>query len=77
MRGIYSTGFGSTASGDRLTVGFGPENPDYGQIAVGAGGAWAGKIGKGTDIKSTIQEAVRVVIEEKKCAVLDCVVVAI
>lgn len=65
------------ASGDRLTIGFGPENPDYGQIAAGAGGAWARKIEDRASMQSLIREAITVVLEERRCAVLDCIVESI
>lgn len=74
MRGLYPTGLGAQATGDRLTVGFGPENPDYGQIATGAGGAWARKMEESTNIESLLSGAIKIVLDEKRCAVLDCMI---
>lgn len=77
MMGVYPNGLGSKARGDQLTTGFGPEAPDYSQIAVAAGGAWGRKISKASELESTIAEAARVVLEEKRCAVVDCVIESI
>ena len=74
MLGIYPTGYGSKASGSRLTVGFGPDIPDYAQIAVAAGGAWGRRVSEPAELREAVEEAIRVVLEEKRCAVLDCVV---
>ena len=41
MLGVYPNSYGSTATADQLSVGFGPECPDYAQIAVAASGGWA------------------------------------
>ncbi|KAJ7491996.1 thiamine pyrophosphate enzyme, N-terminal TPP binding domain-containing protein [Mycena latifolia] len=80
MMGCHPTGHGSRASGAELSVGFGPNCPDYSQIAVAASSGWVwGKRvgGNGGNVKeefqSVIAEAVRVVLEERRCAVLDCV----
>ncbi|KAF7309933.1 hypothetical protein MIND_00365700 [Mycena indigotica] len=83
MLGCHLTGHGSLASsGVELSVGFGPDVPDYSQIAVAAsaGWVWGKRIGTGehgrnlqTEIDTAMAEAVRVVLEEKRCAVLDCV----
>ncbi|KIJ05974.1 hypothetical protein PAXINDRAFT_103561 [Paxillus involutus ATCC 200175] len=84
MLGVHPHGYGSSAIGDELTVGFGPDCPDYSQIAVAASGGWAWgrKIsadlavdGKNAEelLQETIAEAVRIVTEERRCAVVDCV----
>ncbi|EPQ54897.1 Thiamin diphosphate-binding protein [Gloeophyllum trabeum ATCC 11539] len=75
LRGVYPNGLGSGAHPDRLTVGFGPSLPDYSQIAVAASSGWVygRKIERRDEIEEAIREAVRVVVEEKRCAVLDCV----
>jgi hypothetical protein len=80
MMGVHPTGFGSKASIHQLTTGFGPDCPDYSQIAVAAssGWAWGRKVGVGeytgqTALEKSIAEAIKVVLEEKRCAVLDCV----
>ncbi|CAL1713751.1 unnamed protein product [Somion occarium] len=77
MTGLHPSGHGSKASGARLSVGFGPDMPDYGQIAVAAGRAWARKIEERESMKSIIEEAIKIVLEEKRCAVLDCIVESI
>jgi len=80
MMGVHPMGFGSKASIDQLTTGFGPDCPDYSQIAVAAssGWAWGRKLGVGefagqAVVEQNIAEAIKVVLEEKRCAVLDCV----
>ncbi|KAF9448782.1 thiamine diphosphate-binding protein [Macrolepiota fuliginosa MF-IS2] len=80
MMGVHPTGHGSKAPIERLTTGFGPDCPDYSQIAVAAssGWAWGQKIGVGEytrkeTIERSITEAIKVVLEQKRCAVLDCV----
>lgn len=77
MMGIYPTGLGSKAVGTRLTVGFGPDVPDYSQIAAAAGGAWARRVSEPEKYRETLEEAIRVVLEEKRCAVVDCIVKSI
>ena len=77
MLGVYPTGLGSKASGERLTVAFGPEMPDYAQIAVAAGGAWGRTVSDMNQLKVLMEEAIHVVLEEKRCAVLDCIVQSI
>jgi hypothetical protein len=56
-------------------VSFGPTddfNPDYGGIASAAGGAWAKKVKEVSELEESMTEAIRVVVEEKRSAVLDC-----
>jgi len=85
MLGCHPTGYGSRASsGAELSVGFGPHVPDYSQIAVAASAGWVwGKRvgGDGGNVKeelhTAVAEAVRVVLEERRCAVLDCVLESI
>ena len=74
MLGVYPNGYGSTASGQQLTVGLGPDMPDYSRIAVAAGGAWGKRVERVEDLPSTLEEAVRVVVREKRCAVVDIIV---
>lgn len=92
MLGVYPQGHGSVVPGARLSVGFGPSSPDYSQIAVSAssGWAWGQRLG-GFDptlnvsdeqslqqkMESVIEQAVRVVLEEKRCAVVDCILESI
>ncbi|KAJ7105460.1 thiamine diphosphate-binding protein [Mycena crocata] len=81
MLGCHPEGHGSRASsGAELSVGFGPNCPDYSQIAVAASAGWVwGKRvgGEGGNLKeefeNTIIEAIRVVVEDRRCAVLDCI----
>ncbi|KAF8184213.1 thiamine pyrophosphate enzyme, N-terminal TPP binding domain-containing protein [Pholiota molesta] len=93
MLGVHPKGHGSSAPGAQLSVGFGPSSPDFSQIAVAAsaGWAWGAHIGGPVDstpeaqdghalqkrLESVIQEAVRVVLEEKRCAVVDCILESI
>lgn len=93
MLGVHPKGHGSSVPGAQLSVGFGPSSPDYSQIAVAAsaGWAWGARIGGPVDsileiqdglvlqkkLESIIQEAVRVVLEEKRCAVIDCILESI
>lgn len=74
MLGVHPNGAGSQAKGPDLNVTFGPETPDYSQIAVAAGGAWGRRITKPDEVEGTMREAVRVVLEEKRCAVIDVVI---
>ncbi|KAF5315029.1 hypothetical protein D9619_007473 [Psilocybe cf. subviscida] len=91
MLGVHPTGHGSAVPGTQLSVGFGPDTPDFSQIAVAAsaGWAWGARIGGDawgesksssellTDLQRTIKDAIRVVSEEKRCAVVDCVLESI
>jgi hypothetical protein len=76
MLRMHPTGYGSKASGDKLSVGFGPNCPDYSQIAVAAsaGWAWGKRVSTGgkAALESAILEGVRVVVSERRCAVIDC-----
>ncbi|KAK7438194.1 hypothetical protein VKT23_018124 [Stygiomarasmius scandens] len=80
-----SVGFRFDADSDSSAI---RECPDYSQVAVAATGGWAwGKrvgVHKDTDLRdalvelrSTLKEAVRVVVEEKRCAVVDVVLDAL
>ena len=77
LLGVYPEGLGSSVSMQQLTVGFGPDMPDYAQVAVAAGGAWGKRGEKEDDLAAALQEAIRVVLEEKRCAVVDCVIESI
>jgi thiamine pyrophosphate-dependent acetolactate synthase large subunit-like protein len=75
MLGVHPNGVGSRAPPQDLNVTFGPDdslNPDYGGIAAAAGGAWSRKVRGLEQIEEAMREAVRVVTEEKRCALLDC-----
>lgn len=82
---MHPLGHGVKASGNTLSVGFGPEEyvPDYAGIASAAGGAWGRKVNCvekdavnefGEGLERVIKEAVRVVVEDRRCAVVDCVI---
>jgi acetolactate synthase-1/2/3 large subunit len=71
MLGVHPDGVGSQEPD--LNISFDPV-PDYSGIAAAAGGAYARKIEKVEEVESAIAEALRVVREEKRCAVLDVVV---
>lgn len=80
MLGVHPTGHGSKVPIEQLTTGFGPDCPDYSQIAVAAssGWAWGRKVGVGElagkeGLEKSLAEAINVVLKEKRCAVLDCV----
>jgi hypothetical protein len=78
MLAVHKTGYGSQqVSGDTLSVGFGPDAPDYAGIAVAASGGWAyGKrvnAANVDEVKEVLKEAVMVVVEERRCAVVDVV----
>ncbi|KAG5653168.1 hypothetical protein H0H81_002010 [Sphagnurus paluster] len=84
MLGVHPNGHGSRASGERLSVGFGPDCPNYSQIAVAAsaGWAWGERVGdKRENVKDglerVIAEAIKVVVQERRCAVVDCIVESI
>ncbi|KAM5343278.1 hypothetical protein ACJ41O_014244 [Fusarium nematophilum] len=46
-------------------------SPSFGKIAEGAGGAWWWVIRQGDDVDGILREAIRVVREKKRCAVLE------
>jgi thiamine pyrophosphate-dependent acetolactate synthase large subunit-like protein len=77
MLGVYPDGRGSALRGEQLAVGFGPHAPDYAQIAAAAGGAWGRRVSRAEELRGALQEAVAAVLEERRCAVLDCVLEAI
>ena len=88
MLGVHPMGHGSKAIGDQLTIRFGPDCPDYSQIAMATSSRWAWgqkiSIDLATEEKSveallweTIAEAVQIVVEERRCAVVDCVLESI
>ncbi|GAA5985805.1 hypothetical protein JCM10908_007118 [Rhodotorula pacifica] len=75
MLGVHPTGLGAAGPSAELNVTFGPEdslNPDYGGIAAAAGGAWSRKVKKASELQEAMEEALRVVREDKRSAVLDC-----
>ena len=83
MLGLYPMGHGSKASGSQLSVGFGPHSPDYAQIAIAAsaGWAWGKRVVNGDGgrkaLVNVIAEAVDVVLDERRCAVVDFVLESI
>ncbi|KAK4704376.1 hypothetical protein P7C70_g1834, partial [Phenoliferia sp. Uapishka_3] len=72
LLGVHPNGIASQATAQELNVSFGPDAPDYGGIAAAAGGAWSRKVSKASELEEAMIEAIRVVVEEKRCAVLDC-----
>mgnify|MGYP002408888268 CR=1 FL=1 len=74
MLGVHPSGLGASGPSAELNVTFGPEdtlNPDYGGIAAASGGAWSRKVKKASELQAAMEEALRVVREDKRCAVLD------
>ena len=81
MLGLYPMGHGSKASGAQLSVGFGSHSPNYAQIAVAAsaGWAWGKRVGDGgrEALVNVITKAVNIVLDQRRCAVVDCVLESI
>ena len=75
MLAVHPSGHNAqvNSTGDNLTVGLGPDAPDYAQIAAASGGAWGEKVVNTGDVGRFIKQAIDVVRNEKRCAVLDCV----
>lgn len=65
---IHPDGYASRAN--QLDTSFDPA-PDYAGIATAAGGAWGRQVRDPAEIDAAIVEGLRVVREEKRCAVLD------
>ncbi len=65
---VHPAGFASRA--EDLDTSFDPP-PDYSAIAAAAGGAFARVIKRPEDVEAGVAEGLRVVREEKRCAVLD------
>ncbi len=61
---------GYAAKADRLDTSFDP-SPDYVGIAAASGGAWGRQLRLCSEVDEALREALRVVREEKRCAVLD------
>ncbi|PPQ68528.1 hypothetical protein CVT25_005450 [Psilocybe cyanescens] len=94
MLGVHPVGHGRQArSGEQLSIGFGPNPPDFPQIAVAAsaGWAWGARVGvvdttsptwnqdtkPREELNTVFAKAVRMVLEERRCAVVDCVLESI
>jgi acetolactate synthase-1/2/3 large subunit len=71
MLGVHPEGAGSQEAD--LNIAFDP-SPDSGGIAAAAGGAFARRVTKVEDLEYAIAESLRVVREEKRCAVVDVLV---
>ncbi len=71
MLGVHPEGAGSREAD--LNIAFDP-SPDYGGIAAAAGGSFARRVTKVEDLEYAIAESLRVVREEKRCAVVDVLV---
>ncbi len=65
---VHPAGFASRA--EDLDTSFDPP-PDYSAIAAAAGGAFARVIKRPEDVEAGVAEGLRVVREERRCAVLD------
>jgi acetolactate synthase I/II/III large subunit len=65
---IHPEGFASRA--EDLDLSFDPP-PDYSGIAAAAGGAYARVVKHPHDVEAAVAEGLRVVLEERRCAVLD------
>jgi len=68
MLAVHPQGYASKAQD--IDVAFDPP-PDYSGIAAAAGGAFARIVKKVDEVESAVAEALKVVREEKRCAVLD------
>ena len=68
---VHPDGYASRA--EDIGVSFAP-SPDYGAIATASGDAFARKVEAPADLEPAIAEAVRVLREERRSAVLDVVV---
>jgi acetolactate synthase I/II/III large subunit len=68
MLAVHPDGYASKAQD--IDVAFDPP-PDYSGIAAAAGGAFARIVKKVDEVESAVAEALNVVREEKRCAVLD------
>lgn len=79
MLGVYPNGLGSKVGGDQLTVGFGPACPDYSAIAVSAssGWAWGTSVADKSALEKALEEGIRIVKDENRCAVVDCIIESI
>jgi acetolactate synthase-1/2/3 large subunit len=65
---VHPNGFAAKAND--LGTSFDPP-PDYSAIAAAAGGAFARKVEQPEELEAALAEAMRVVKQEKRCAVLD------
>jgi acetolactate synthase-1/2/3 large subunit len=70
MLGVHPDGYGSREPD--VNIAFDP-SPDYSGIATAAGGAFGRKVDRVEDVEPAIAEALRVMREERRCAVLDVV----
>ena len=74
---VYTEGLGRGVPGEQLTVGFGEDSADYGGVAAAAGGAWSKRVKRADELANTFEEAIRVVLEDRRCAVVECIVPSI
>ena len=65
---VHPQGYASRAN--EIGVEFDPA-PDHAAIAAAAGGAWARRLERPEEVEAAITEALRVVRQENRCAVLD------
>ena len=65
---VHPDGYASRAN--RLDTSFDPE-PDYVGLAAAAGGAWGVQVRQAKDAEPALAQALRVVRQEQRCAVID------
>jgi acetolactate synthase-1/2/3 large subunit len=68
MLSVHPDGFGSKSKD--LPVSF-DHAPDYAAIATAAGGAFGRSVARVSELDAVLAEALRVVREEQRCAVID------
>jgi hypothetical protein len=71
MLGVYPNGLGSASTAESLNISFGPQAPDYGLLAEAAGGAWHTKVTETPHVEQAIQDAISMVRDNRRCAVID------
>ncbi|KZV92676.1 acetolactate synthase [Exidia glandulosa HHB12029] len=69
MLGVHPSGHGSSAQNAALGVAFAT---DYSGIAAAAGNAWGKRVSLQAELDEAMAEAVKVVLSERRCAVIDC-----
>lgn len=71
MLGVYPDGLGSASTAESLNISFGPHPPDYGLLAEAAGGAWHTKVTETSQVERAIQDAISMVRDNRRCAVIE------
>lgn len=67
---VHPSGSASKAKPSNLHVTF-DQPVDYVGVAAAAGGSWGKVVKRMDEVDAAVREAVRVVVEEKRCAVID------